>query len=168
MKILKIVIPSAIAILMAVLISLYLVEDILLILLSFAILPITLTVAFVQSMRTKQSRLRTYLLTFIPVILFLLSFWSHIPLRLVFQMYNTEFDQIAVQIQVGTSPSTPFWIGPFKIKMAGQRGDSGTPYLATNTDESEINGFVRHPNGHGFNLWSCIRLNDSWSYITED
>ena len=35
-------------------------------------------------------------------------------------------------------------------------------------DTYEINGFVRHPDGQGFNLWSCIRLDDAWSYIAED
>ncbi len=57
---------------------------------------------------------------------------------------------------------------PSRIKMAGRRGDSGTPYLSLNQEGWEIDGFVWHPDGHGFNLWLCITLDDAWSYISED
>ena len=57
---------------------------------------------------------------------------------------------------------------PSRIKMAGRRGDSETPYLSLNQEEWEIDGFVWHPDGYGFNLWSCITLDDAWSYISED
>jgi len=53
-------------------------------------------------------------------------------------------------------------------RHTSRKGDSGTPYLATNTDRQEIDGFVRHPKGLGFNIWSCVDLDDGWSCIAED
>jgi hypothetical protein len=93
---------------------------------------------------------------------------SGLPLRFVFHLYRTDFDRVAAQIESGTPPPTPFWIGPFRIRMVGRRGDHGIPYVATNEDESEIDGFVKHPDGHGFNLWSSVTLDEAWAYIAED
>jgi hypothetical protein len=168
MKKLKPFLSGAIALVLAVLISIAVIEDTSVILLSLAVALVGIAMAIVRCIHAKHSRMRVLGATLAPVIIFVAIFWSHIPLRLTFRMLRPQFEQAALQIKAGTPPATPFWIGPFRIKMAGRRGDSGTPYLASNEETSEINGFVRHPDGHGFNLWSCITLDDAWSYIAED
>ncbi len=104
----------------------------------------------------------------IPAVLYIAITLPNIPLKIVFGVYRAEFDQVATQIEKGNPPETPFWIGPFKINKTGlrRRRQTAALYLASNNDKWEINGFVRDPNG--FNLWSCVKLDDSWSYIEED
>lgn len=164
----KAVVPSAIALLMAIVISIVVIEDTSVILICLAVALVGLATAAVRSIHAKESRLHAIGLTLAPVVIFVVVAWSHLPLRLAFRVLRPQFDEAALQIQASNPPDAPFWIGPFRIKMAGRRGDSGTPYLASNEDTWEINGFVRHPDGHGFNLWSCITLDDAWSYISED
>ena len=170
MKKLKYFLPSSIAVVAAILVSIFLIEESIGILSCLAVVGlVALTVAGVRCIHTKDSRWRVLVLTLVPAaIIFVGIAWPHIPLRLAFRIYRAEVDRAASQIETGTPPQTPFWIGPFKIKMAGRRGNSGTPYLSSNQDEWEIDGFVKHPEGHGFNLWSCIQLDDTWSYIAED
>jgi len=168
MKKLKPFLPSTIAVLAAVILSVFLIEDTIVILSCMAVALVGIAVAAVRYIHAKRSRLRVLGVTLAPVVIFVAIAWSHLPVRVVFRILRPRFEQAASQIEAGTPPATPFWIGPFKIKMAGRRGESGTPYLASNEESSEINGFVRHPDGHGFNLWSCITLDDAWSYIAED
>ena len=172
MKKLELSMPSVIAIVAAVLVSLFLIEHTLVILSCLAVamvfLMVSLVVSVGRSIHRKHSLWQAMLFTLVPAILFVGIASTHIPLRITFRLYRAEFDRAAAQIEAGDPPATPFWIGPFKIKMAGRRGDSGTPYLSSNQAEWEIEGFVRHPDGHGFNIWSCITLDDEWSYIAED
>ena len=127
-----------------------------------------LLVGIIRFIVATRARWQALLLTLVPVVLFVVIVWFHIPLRIAFRVYRADFDRAVRQIEEATPPATPFWIGPFRILMAGRRGDSGTPYLATNRADWEINGFVKSPDGFGFNLWSCIKLDDTWSYIEED
>ena len=168
MKKLKPFLPSAVAILAACLVSIVLIERVTVILTCAAIVWVTVAVAGVRWALTRTSRWRAIGATIAPAILFVAIAGSHLPLRLAFRLYRSQFEQAALQIEAANPPATPFRIGPFKIRMAGRRGDSGTPYLASNDETYEINGFVRHPDGYGFNLWSCITLDDAWSYIAED
>ena len=168
MKKLKPFLPGAIALVLAVLVSITVIEDTCVILLSLAVALAGLAMAIVRCIHAKQSRMRALGAVLAPVVIFVVIFGSRLPVRLTFRMFRPQFEQAALQIKSGNPPATPFWIGPFRIKMAGRRGDSGIPYLASNEETSEINGFVRHPDGHGFNLWSCIALDDAWSYIAED
>jgi len=168
MKRLKLFIPSTVAVVVAILVSIFLIEETIVILSCLAVGLVALVVAVIQCIHTKHSRWRVLVLTLAPAALFVGIVWSHIPLRIAFRIHRAEFDRVASQIEAGAPPATPFWIGPFRIKMAGHRCDSGTPYLSSNQEEWEIDGFVRHPHGQGFNLWSCITLDDEWSYIAED
>ena len=164
----KKMIPSGIAVLAATLVSLFLREDTVGILASFVVVLFALALALARCLRTQRPRWQILASTLIPAALFAGIACSSLPLRLVFRLHRAEFDRVASQIEMGTPPATPFWIGPFKIKMVGRRGDSGTPYVATNEEKSEIDGFVSHPKGDGFNLWSCVTLDDKWAYIAED
>ena len=168
MRKLKPFVPSAVALVAAVFVSAVLIEDTVVLLWCLAVALITPAVAVVRCMHARRSRWRVLLLTIAPAALFLVLTWSHIPLRLVFRLYRPEFDRAAAQVDAGNPPATPFWIGPFRIRMAGRRNPTGPPYLASNRDPYEIEGFVRHPEGRGFNLWSCIALDDAWSYVQED
>jgi hypothetical protein len=164
----KKLIPSVIAVLAAILVSLFLREDTIGLLASLVVALFALALALARCLRPQRPRWKILVATLVPALLFCVVASSTLPLRLVFRLHRAEFDRVASQIEIGAPPATPFWIGPFKIKMVGRRGDSGTPYVATNQEKSEIDGFVRHPDGHGFNLWSCVRLDDQWSYIAED
>lgn len=168
MKKLKPFLPSTFAVLSAVFVSIVLIEDTIILLACLAVALVTPAIASIRCIHPKRSRWRAFGLTITPAILFILIAWSHIPLRLVFWFHRSQFEQVVSEFEAGNPPATPFRIGPFKIKVAGRRGESGTPYLATNEESSEIEGFVRHPDGQGFNLWSCITLDDEWSYIAED
>ena len=90
------------------------------------------------------------------------------PLRLAFRLSSGRFDAVASTIQNGNSVSTPFWIGPFKIKGA-ETNAHGIVCLWTDPTSGDHDGFVRtSPDFLPFNLWSSIRLTDKWQYITED
>jgi hypothetical protein len=164
----KKLIPSGIAVLAAFLVSVFLREDTVGILASFVVALFALALALARCLRPQRPRWQILASTLIPAVVFAGITCSNLPLRLVFRLHRAEFDRVVSQIEMGALPATPFWIGPFKIKMVGRRGDSGTPYVATNEEKSEIDGFVKHPKGNGFNLWSCVTLDDKWAYIAED
>lgn len=169
---LKPFIPSVIAAVAAVLTSLFLIEETRVIISCLAVgavsLMLTVVVSIGRSVQGKRSLWHGMLSTLIPGILFIGIASSHVPLRIAFRVYRARFDLVAARIETGNPPATPFWIGPFKIKMLGRRGVPAIPYLGSNEDQWEIEGFVRHPGGGGFNIWSCITLDDKWSYIAED
>jgi hypothetical protein len=104
----------------------------------------------------------------LPLILYFAIIVTDLPLRLAFTLNRTEFDRVAARVENNDAPQTPFWIGPFRIAMAGKRGGSGAVYLAANSNQWEINGFVPNPEGRGFNLWSASQLDDRWSFVVED
>lgn len=168
MKNLKHMVPSGIAVLAAGLFSWFIPGDVPAFLASFAVLVLALVLALAGCVCPRHSRWRIQIATVFPAVLFAAIVGSFLPLRLAFYLHRADFDQVALQIDQGNPPATPFWIGPFKIQMVGHREDSGILYLATNRDSSEIKGFVRHPDGYGFNLWSRITLDEAWSYIAED
>lgn len=90
------------------------------------------------------------------------------PLKLAFWFVESRLETLANDVTIGNPPVTPFRAGIFVIKQVGVRGTPPVPFFLTSGDLGEINGFVRHPNGYGFNVWSSIRLNDNWAYIAED
>jgi hypothetical protein len=163
-----ILIAGAIAFLAAVFLSVFMREGSMILLCSMVVGLFAVAFALAGCIRSRRPRWHTLSLWLVPAAVFVSISCSHLPLRLVFRLHRAEFDRVATLIEKGTPPAVPFWIGPFRITMVGRRGDSGTPYVATNTEKSEIDGFVRHPEGHGFNLWSWIPLDESWSYIAED
>ncbi len=116
----------------------------------------------------KKFHWRTATVHLCSLTIFATSSLYSLPLKLAFSVYEAEFENAVARLSDHSTPSiTPMRIGPFTIHQIGQR-KSGVPYLATNKDSWEINGFVRHPEGHGFNLWSEITLNENWAYIAED
>lgn len=98
--------------------------------------------------------------------------YTDYPLKLAFRFVAPRFDEIANQVSTGAGvPPTPFQIGIFQITEVGVRGKEHVPYFRTYGETNagfDMVGFVRHPLGHGFNLWSSITLNDHWAFIAED
>ena len=90
------------------------------------------------------------------------------PLRLGFWVSSGEFDAVASNIQNARSVSTPFWIGPFKIKGT-ETNAHGIVCLWTDPTPGDHDGFVRTSRDFlPFNLWSSVKLSDRWQYIAED
>ncbi len=160
-------IPGIIAVVLAMIVSFVLKDARIVTVLSLITGMLALIVTLGYVLLKKEILWKKVISIFIPVILFISVALSHLPLRLVFRIYRAEFDNAASQIETGTPPTMPFWIGPFKIEMTGRKS-ADTIYLATNNTKYEIDGFAKSPNGAGFNLWSCIRLDDTWSYVKED
>ena len=130
-------------------------------LVSFVVFFVTALVVFERLVSKRGVRWRAYA----PAVLFAAITWTHLPLKLVFQ---SEFERMASAIDEGSMLKTPFWTGPFEIKRVGGDHDSDPPFLATNTGDHDIVGFVMHPKGHGYPVWSCITLDKEWSYTLED
>lgn len=83
-----------------------------------------------------------------------------------FVAHEAQADAIAQRIKDGEAIATPFKIGPYQIKEAGIRNN--VVFLWTKTKPSGCSGFVQHPKGDGFNLWSCKKVTPNWAYISED
>lgn len=93
---------------------------------------------------------------------------THAPLRVAFVYSEPEFDSLAERLMNQEDVDFPLWVGPFRVVDGGIREGAQVPYLMTSGDVHEINGFVRHPTGYGFNIWSMISLGGNWSYVRED
>lgn len=99
------------------------------------------------------------------------------PLRLSFLASHREFDGFARALESGYRMTGPERVGRFLILKAELR--DGRPCLWVDSDPAGYDGFVRNPrrgsNGKllgrsnlTFNLWSAVRLDDDWAFISED
>lgn len=91
---------------------------------------------------------------------------ANLPLRIVFFAFQGEFDRLAGELAAGKPVRFPASIGPFELIAGGVRDQ--TPYFIDSGNANEINGFVNHPEGHGFNIWSVTPLGRDWAYVSED
>jgi hypothetical protein len=100
--------------------------------------------------------------------------WTNLPLRVVFLAFHGKFDRLAGELVAGRPVHFPTSIGPFQFVGGGVRDfvvggvRHKTAYFICSGDVNEINGFVNHPEGYGFNLWSVNSLGKGWSYVCED
>ncbi len=152
----------------AILLSVWVREESLVYLVSFLIAALGAGSAIVGGVAAVGYRRQALLLTLAPTIVFVVLSCSHWPLKLAFHFYEDEFEAIARSLENGEVLQTPTRVGPFRIQEVGRRSDGAVPYLDVRGRKGEIVGFVRHPLGEGFNLWSCITLTDNWSFIAED
>lgn len=99
------------------------------------------------------------------------------PLRLAFHVSHHDLDDFAKQLEAGYTMEQPERVGRFLILKAEMRG--GRPCLWVDTDPAGYDGFVRNPrrgpdgkllgaSNRAFNLWSAVRLDDDWAFISED
>ena len=148
--------------LLAILASLWPVEPAMLamacIVLAFATLS---TFPFVRSLRLLFARVTT-----LAVLLSVIT--SNWPLRAAFALSRTSFDRIAAQVLAENPPETPCMVGLFRIEKA-HVDRHGIVCLWTDIDPSGATGFVQYRcDDLPFNLWSRMRLDDSWQFIQED
>jgi len=83
-----------------------------------------------------------------------------------FRQYEARANAIAAQVAVGRRVMTPFKLGHYTVHQVGMQ--NGVVYFWTRKRASGNSGLVQHPEGKGFNLWSCKRLSENWAFIEED
>ena len=94
--------------------------------------------------------------------------WSHWPLGITYRLSRASLDDLALKLRAGETVSVPTVAGLFTIQEVGL-GRDGIPYLWTEPGRGGSTGFVQTSPDHvPFNLWSMIRLDDRWQYISED
>ena len=92
----------------------------------------------------------------------------HWPLRVSYRLSRNAFDSFAERVRAGDQLSLPQQVGFFTIKYANV-SDQGIVCLWTMTDPTGSTGFVQCGQGYiPFNLWSEIKLDDHWQFISED
>ena len=83
-----------------------------------------------------------------------------------FKKYEPRANAIAAQVAQGKRVTTPFKLGRYTVTKVGVQ--SGVVYFWTRQRPSGNSGLVQHPEGKGFNLWSCKRVSEDWAFIVED
>ena len=92
----------------------------------------------------------------------------HWPLRITYALSREAFDKSAEQIRAGEQLAMPQRIGLFKIRKA-EVYFNGIVCLWTIPNPSGNTGFVQCGRDHvPFNLWSLIKLDSKWQFISED
>jgi len=92
----------------------------------------------------------------------------HWPLRVGYAISRPAFDSLAARVRSGEQIAVPLRAGLYTIRGAGLSA-SGIPFLWTASAEGGSTGFVQTSPDHiHFNLWSVVRLDDRWQYISED
>jgi hypothetical protein len=90
------------------------------------------------------------------------------PLRVSYAIHRPAFDQLAERVRAGEEVATPRQIGLFKIQRA-EISHNGIICLWTGLDSKGYTGFVQcRPDHVTFNVWSIVRLDDRWQFISED
>ena len=90
------------------------------------------------------------------------------PLRLAYSLSRAKMDAVAAELRAGTTQPGPRWIGMFQIESA-EVNSFGVVCFWTRVAYGGNTGFVQCPPDHvRFNLWSIIRLDDHWQFISED
>jgi uncharacterized membrane protein SirB2 len=90
------------------------------------------------------------------------------PLRAAYALSRDSFDAVAQRVRNGEHITMPLRAGLFTIRRAELSPD-GIVCLWTRPNPGGSTGFVQCPRDHvPFNLWSIIRLDDRWQFISED
>ena len=93
---------------------------------------------------------------------------AHWPLHAAYVLSRASFETIAQRTRAGERVATPVRAGLFTIQRA-ELSENGIVCLWTFTNPSGNTGFVQCRHDYvPFNLWSIIRLDDRWQYISED
>jgi|SRR6185503_16327735 len=92
---------------------------------------------------------------------------THWPLRVSYAMSRGAFDSIAQRVRAGEEV-TPQRVGLVKIRRA-EVYHNGIVCLWTGLNAGGYTGFVQcGPDYVPFNLWSIVRLDARWQFISED
>lgn len=90
------------------------------------------------------------------------------PLRVTYGLSSAAFDSFAKRVRAGERLLMPQRVGVFMIRKA-EVYSNDIVCLWTFPNPSGNTGFVQcRRNFVPFNLWSIVRLDDHWQFITED
>ena len=93
---------------------------------------------------------------------------THWPLWVTYSLSRRSFDAVAQRIRSGEHVTTPLRAGLFTIQRA-ELSHHGIVCLWTEPHPSGSTGFVQCRRDYvPFNLWSIVRLDDRWQFISED
>ncbi len=119
--------------------------------------------------RSHSGRKFSFLLVALCLVTFVSVPITNWPLRAAFKLCHSSFDKIASSLQAGKTFPNPIQIGFFSIKKAEICTLNGKICLWTNLDPAGKTGFTKCPiNNVPFNLWSIIKLDNDWQFISED
>ena len=93
---------------------------------------------------------------------------THWPLRFGYAWSRDAFDALAQRVRVGEHIAVPVRVGLFTIRRA-ELSPQSIVCLWTYPHPGGSTGFVQCGRDYvPFNLWSLIRLDDRWQFISED
>jgi len=90
------------------------------------------------------------------------------PLRVTYALSRSSFDALAQRLRAGERAVAPMRAGLFRIRRA-ELSHHGIVCLWTHPDPGGSTGFVQCRRDYvPFNLWSIVKLDDGWQFISED
>jgi hypothetical protein len=90
------------------------------------------------------------------------------PLRITYSLSRSAFNAAAQSVRKGEDLILPRRVGLFTIRKA-EVSYSGVVCLWTQPAAGGNTGFVQCGRDHvPFNLWSMVKLDDGWQFISED
>lgn len=90
------------------------------------------------------------------------------PLRISYGSSRSGFDSLAQRVRAGEQLQMPQRVGLFRVRKA-EVSRQGVVCLWTLPNPAGSTGFVRCGRDHvPFNLWSLVKLDDHWQFISED
>ena len=93
---------------------------------------------------------------------------THWPLRVTYALSRGSFDALAKRIRAGELIATPLRVGLFRVQRA-ELSHHGIVCLWTQPHPDGSTGFVQCRRDYvPFNLWSLVKLDDHWQFISED
>ena len=93
---------------------------------------------------------------------------THWPLRVAYSLSRGSFDAVAQRIRNGERVTMPLQAGLFAIQRA-ELSHHGIVCLWTRPQPGGSTGFVQcRRDCVPFSLWSMVRLDDGWQFISED
>jgi len=99
------------------------------------------------------------------IILVAATYW---PLRITYALSRDAFDSLAHRVRAGEQIAAPVRAGLFTIRRA-ELSHHGIVCLWTYPHPAGSTGFVQCRRDYvPFNLWSLIRLDNHWQFISED
>ena len=94
--------------------------------------------------------------------------FTHWPLRITYALSRNSFNAVAQRIRTGEQIKTPMRAGLFTIQRA-ELSHLGIVCLWIEPNPSGSTGFVQCRRDYvPFNLWSIIKLDEHWQFISED
>jgi hypothetical protein len=138
--------------------------------------PAVLAVSFLSPRRweIKSKFFRNWIAVPMALAIVVSVAWTNWPLRASFRLARPRMNQMAARLEKGQSVSTPVRVGLLRIRRAGVGSTpnrKGVVCLCTVEPGGDFEGFARTSPDKArsqFNLWTVIKLDDDWVFISED